>query len=598
MKTCFNIRSLGGIARSLAVWALCIAVVACEREHTFDEGALSADSVVFSAGVGSHDGLTTRANNAIYDVTAEYYGNCDFFMTVAGQSESGAYNRASSIYEIPSGSAAVIVPKKSTGEKSLKWYSRTREHNFWGWAAHRDLIGHGLQELPSGDYKVEFRGSTLNDMADSKAQNWKPDEDVWRNGELLEPLISAKAGPFIYNDDGMYVPLRFRHLVSKVFLKEFYIIDNATGSTDTNVRGTITFYGMPTEATLYTNPTNAAGEPVEPYVAMPDDWDYDPLQSVTYALTNYSNRSYKWEGYSDSGSSMTARDCWYICPEVDFGSITFKIELYEYSASTGEWIPSTAHGKHGAFFGDFSDVVFERKAGSDYDKPEGGDRKILHAGEYLTLTIHISKKGNPAVWTTVSSWSTGSSSGSSHVEQGIYSLEDLKYMSSLMYSGSDEDKETFYELYGSMRDTTSDDKSQYPQYKDKDGNDTEYKILELYDDIGSFEYVDNYTSSRINKTENLYVADGYMLDGRGHTVNFVCVGSYSKPVGNVRDIYLRGYYHQSSSTIYVEHIVYIDKMGQVWKVDPVTYEMTATQYNMNDYPKNPVTIDFATGRIS
>lgn len=603
MRTILNKRSLGRGSMAVLALVLCLsllAVAGCDRDNIAD--ASQQGDIIFEAAIGSENGLTTRANNSIYDVTAEYYGNCDFHMTVAGRSESGEYNEESSIYEIPSGSSAVIVPKKSSAAKTLRWYSRTKEHNFWGWAVHRDLLDNSAKQLASGDYRIEFKGSTLDETTGADADTWKSDPDeyaetIWKNGEMLEPLIGAKTGPLVYDRDGMYVPLRFSHLVSKIFLNQFYIIDNATGSTDTDVRGHITFYGMPDEAILYTNPVNSAGEHIPPYVEKPENWAYDQLKSVTYAITNKS-RTYKWEGYADSGSSIVARDCWYICPELDFDQITFKIELFEYSS--GHWVPSTAHGKHGAFYGDFTNVEFKREPGTNYDK--GDDTKILHAGEYLVLTINVSEKGNPGVKVELRPWSHADRNASSHVYPGLYSLDEVKYMNTLMASGSDEEKETFYDMYGSGRYTDDDDKSEYPQYKDKDGNDVNLKIIELFDDIGDFSYTNTSGSTHATKASELLIADGYMLDGQGHTVNIDCHSSFTgKRIGNVRDIYLRGYHYTSSSSSgssYSEYIIYIDKMGQVWKVNPVTFEMTQTQYNMNDFNKNPVSINLQTGAIS
>lgn len=599
MRAIFNNLSTGSgwTRRFMPVLCLSLAVaVGCSRDDMPGKEQTQGE-VIFQAAVGGPEGLTTRVNNAVYDVTAEFYGNCDFYMTVAGQKESGENSTASSIYEIPSGSSAVIVPRKASGANTLTWFSRTKKHEFWGWAAHRDLFAGSAEELQSGDVRIAFKGSTLDETTGGKADTWKsaPDQyatTLWKNGEMLEPLVGAKTGPLVYDNDGMYVPLKFRHLVSKILLKDFYIIDNATGTTDKDIKGHITFYGMPDEAVLHTNPKNDSGEPVAPYVEMSENWEYDPLKSVTYAITN-STRTYKWEGYSDSGSSEIAKDCWYVCPEIDFGRITFKIDLYEYSS--GRWIPSTVHGKHGSFYGDFTNVTFERNPGTGYDENKGGDEKILHAGEYLVLTVNLSVKGNPGVKVELRPWQSASRNGSSHVYPGLYSLDEVKYMTSLMASGSDEDKQTFYDLYGSGRDTGTDDKDKYPRYKDINGNEVDLKILELYDDIGGFSYTTVYAASRTDKAENLRVADGYILDGQGHTVNFYCMNNSSISIGNVRNIYLRAFHYDN--TTYSERIVYIDNMGQVWKVDTVTFEMTKTVYNLNDFTKNPVSINLNTGAI-
>ena len=599
---------------------LCLSVLAgCSLD---DDGAVRQPyALVFDACVGSTGSLATRARNDsdVTNITNQFYGENDFYITVAS-TEQGETTLQSGIYEIPSASSGTLLPK--AGQTALTWQSRTAGHEFWAWSVRRDmeLVP---DESATDAYKIEFKGSTLNETVlttstSSVSNPWKsePDEnapELWRNGEVLEKLISAKTGtgtdPLIYNNNGMYVTLQFRHLVSKIFLKNLIVVDNVAGSSSSTLRGHITFYGMPDEATLYVAPTDAEGNRIAPYVAMPENWDYNPTRSVTYALTNNSV-SYTWEGYYDSNGNLVTsskpdessnatnmRDCWYVCPELDLSKLAFKIELYDYNATDQTWVLSQSHSKHGAVYGDFQNVKFSRTTtGKDYDDPNNTtdqkwDESILHAGEYLMLSMSISEKGNPtAQGTIVSGWFTGSRTGSSHVHQGLYSVGDVTQMSTIM-SGSDETaKQQYYEMMGSGRDTSSDDKNQYPEYKDKDGNEVDLKIFELFDDIGTNSY-DSGTSS--NKVSSLNPGDGYILDGRGHTVNFT--GSSGEvTIGNVRDVYLRWYYSYSSTTS--EYIVYVDKTGNVWLVDPVTFEHTPTEYNVNDIPGKK-SIDLKTGEI-
>lgn len=642
MRTIINKKSscgiFAGILRSALGLFLLVFAAGCSKDDKIGGDFVPADpeEVYFGAFVGGGDNAT-RANTSIYNVTTEFYGNCDFYMTVKEESASGEVKIKSSVYEIPSGSEAVISPKTTVvdgethREETLNWFSREKAHTFWGWAAHRDFYTTGTNSLlDDGNVEIEFKGSTLDETTDNTANYWKstPDETtVWKNGEVLEQLIGAQKGPLVYNDNGMYVPLQFRHLVSKIFLSYLYLVDNSSGTTDSNVKGLITFYGMPKKATLYTNPTkkNDEGEDVaiSPYVAMDENWDYKQTEGVTYAITN--NRSgssssndyrkqYKWEG--NSYTSVYARDCWYICPEVDFDRISYKIEVYEYS--NGSWVPSSKYGKHGAYYGDFKNVTFSRTTnGSNYDDPNGGDTKILHAGEYMTLTIYMTSKGNPSVKGSISDWSNASRTGSSHVHQGIYGIEELKDMSTTMGSTSNTEeqkrkRDEFYEMLGSGRTTEDDDKSEYPQYKDKNGDDTELKIFELYDDIGEdsyYSYSSSSTTVQNQRMGSISPGDGYILDGKGHTINCYSNNSmwagYNNPLvsigpGTVRDVYLRYYYYNNYNTPYGyhEYIVYIDKMGNIWLVDPVTFEMTPTENNINESGKSPMNINLKTGAIS
>ena len=622
MKTIFNKIALCGTTGLLVSGAwLCVCLsglAGCSKEY----GSSTRQSyyLVFDACVGDTGSLATRArdNSSVTNITNQFYGENDFYISVES-TDNGVKTLQSSIYEIPSATSGTLLPKE--GQQSLMWNSRTAGHEFWAWSARRDMELVPRDDSHEGEYKIEFKGSTLNETVLTSSTNavsapWKtePDEnaaDIWRNGEVLEKLISAKTGsgtePLIYNNNGMYVTLQFRHLVSKIFLKSLTVVDNMTGTSTSTFRGLITFYGMPDEATLYTSPTDSEGNRIAPYVSMPEEWSYNQARSVTYAITNNAI-AYTWEGYYDSDgnlvtsskpdtSSSTMRDCWYVCPELDLSQLSFKIELYEYNATDKVWVLSQTHSKHGAFYGDFRNVKFSRTTtGKDYDDPENTtdnkrDETILHAGEYLILTVSISEKGNPtAHGTIVSSWMTGNRTGNSHVHQGLYSTGDVTQMSSIM-SGSDEaSKEQYYEMMGSGRDTGSDDKDEYPQYKDKDGNDVDLKIFELFDDIGSDAYDSGSSSSKVS---SLNPGDGYMLDGRGHTVNFT--GSTGVvTIGNVRDVYLRWYYYYSSNCY--ECIVYVDKAGNVWLVDPVTFEQTQTDYNVNDIPGKK-TIDLRTGEL-
>lgn len=549
-----------------------------------------------------------------------------------------------------------VVHQKFSSEfrKTLNWHSRENKHYFYGWVARRSFFeytkeyalanmkgtGEGgalteeekqaindktfpIEQLADGNIKINFVDNNLfeatsggawrasysstYDMGTSGVGTTGTDFETqlpyhWKNGEVLERLVGTCNGPLTYNANGIYVPLQFRHLVSKIMLSSFLLTDNSTGTPRADLKGYITFYGLPKEVILYTNPVDAEGHPKAPYVDVEGgmgNWDYDQTQGVRYAITN-SARAYSWEyssspwwryyfsgGYSSdsptSSSYTQYRDAWYICPEVDFDKITFKIELYEYS--DGKWIPSTTHGKHGAYYGDFKNVTFSRNgSGYDDDKLADGTRpdlKTLHAGEYMELTIRMTEKGNPVVKSEISDWPDAvARTGSSHIHPGIYDLSELKNMSDIMKSKNEQGESQFYDFYGDGTTDKDDPKEDYWPY------DPPKKVIELYDDIGSAE---SGTSSNTKMNEGIYVDDDYILDGNGHTIN--CTSS-SMSIGNVRDVYLR--YYSSPN----EYIIYIDKEGYVWTVDPATYERTKTGNNVNEMGKNPMTVNLSSGKLS
>lgn len=548
---------------TLLVLQLC----GCREEAGLVDSA-SYDGINFGAFITGPEVLESRANNNIFNITREFY-NCKYHVVVEGKDYGDVTQTNSSQYVIPSGYEAIILPDE--GQEALNWFSRTGQHDFWAWT-----MPHDPNYTPGEDLREEepliFEDTDLNDCSGTTGSTGSWKEGVWKNGKDLEQLIGAYAGTYVYNDQGMYVPLRFRHLVSKIIISKFYVVDNVTGTTADNLKGTITFYGMPRETRLLTCPRDAEGNPAPPRVELPENWDYDPSKGVKYAICN-SGLSLRWEGYDPYYYASTMpRDCWYIPPELDFSQLSFKIEIFEFV--NGKWELSQTHGKHGAYYGDFRNVTFSRSTnGSGYDDTQnpGSDTKILHAGEYLTLTINLYEKGNPVLHGNILDWTSSAADreGTAHMQNGIYSVDEMRDISAVM-NGTDHDlKEEYYHLYGSGKTTAQDPEGEYPDYEELYGR--ELKIFELFDDIGSDAY--STSSSTGNKAQALYMNDDYILDGRGHTINVSSQYVYS---ANIRDVYLRYYNYNSTSKTYTEYVVYIDKMGNVWRVDPETYEMTET----------------------
>lgn len=550
------------------------------------------DGIIFAAYIENQDTPSTRANSDTYDISTKYF-DTDFYLHMEGTDKQGVLQSSASVYEVPSGYQGSLVPEN--GQPTLNWFSRDTPHYFWGWTLpwekpYDPETGEGYNPATATTetlIPIYFPGSNLDETANSNASAWKKADqnggvEFWRNGKAYEQFIAGIAGPYQYNIAGSYLPMFYRHMVSKIMLNYFYVVDNVTGSSSSNLHGTITFFGLPDVAYFHPCPRKADGTPVQPFVSLPEGWSYPPTESVTYALTNY-GQPYLWEGHENTGSYYYLRDAWYIPPEIDFSKISFKIEIYEYNSTTQTWELSVKRGQRGAYYGDFRNVKFNRAtAGDGYNDTEnpGSDVNILHAGEYLTLTLNLYEKGNPTVQGTIYGWSSGTREAEAHVHQGIYSLEEMKEFSSIMGGSDEEAKRQYYEMNGSARTTEDDPPGEYPEY------DKEKKIFDIFDDIG---IEGSSTSSSSKAGSYIYVDDDYILDGHGHTINVTSTTMY---IGQMRDVYLRYYY---SST---EYIIYIDKMGNVWKVDPVTYEETQTPYNVNDPTYNPMKLNMSSGAIS
>lgn len=552
-------------------------------------GNINSYGLSFFGTVEDGEELSTRAVSAT-DISSSYF-NCDFYIKIAGRNGLDEEKENWSVLNIPSGASGTLVVTDDSYPK-LNWFSRDKNHNYWSWTMPW-TSEYDPRDLSVPDkVMVPFPGSSMSELSYSTIGstvyiNWKT--GVWKDGEVMEKFVGASAGPLDYLSNGQFVNLKFRHLVSKIFISNFVVVDNVAGTSNSNLRGEITFYGLPNEVPLYTSPVDVDGTIGRPYIPKPEEygWDYDQSRGVTYVIINKSY-TYQWQG-----GNISARDCFYIPPEIDLSKLSFKIQIYEYVSNN--WVESTSHGIHGAYYGDFSRVSFSRTTnGNNYDNYpyDGDDLTRLHAGEYLILNINLYENGEPSIRGTITNWrSWQDRDASQHVEDGIYSIEDMKEFNDLMSSTNvNEEKvqkrEDYFQNHGGH--TTDEDLAGlYPEYP------SQKKVIKLYDDIG---ISDAHYSTSDNKMSSLYVADDFILDGQGHTVN---MNSSSVSIGQVRDIYLRYYYRTSSSPyVYTEYIVYIDKMGEVFLVDPVTFEETPAGYNVNNMTKNPFSIDLSNGRLS
>lgn len=548
------------------------------------------DGIRFRAYLQTADMIKTRADDdEKYMIGSDLYP-CKFYVQAKGKDFDEVMQSRAGTFQIPSGfegALAAVIDPNDPDDKVLNWFSRVEPHEFWGWTLPDNpdfRPGKGGYTDYENGIKIKFKDTDLSGTTNLKnstsAVTLEWDEESWANGRCLEQMIGAYNAPFTYETDGIYVPLHFRHLISKIFLGNLTVVNNYGGKSDSKIRGVITFYGLPTEATLY---PCGNGDRLWPYVDI-GDWKYDKRTELKYAITNNST-TYYWEGHS-----VKAVDCWYIPPEIDFSKLEYKIEIQQWNATLEVWEPNPNYGIHGAYYGDFSNVKFERTGDSRYDSPDGGDGTILHAGEYLNLSVTLYQKGNPGVGGYVTSMAPPNERDAySHDHPGIYSVEQMRELAAVMGGGDQDAIDEYYKMNGSGYTTAEDPEGEYPDYEDIYGQ--ELNIISLFDDIGTD--ASGYNSSQ-KVGPNFNIADGYILDGQGHTVNVntPSSSSYTITLGPMRDIYLRYYYNNR------EYIVYIDKMGQVWKVNPSTYEETPTSYNVKNAKSNPFTLRLSDGMIS
>lgn len=515
------------------------------------------DSEIGFMGYVEEEGeIISRANTTVTDVTYTAFPDVDFYIYVEGKNKEGVDQKSNiGSYWVQSSTQGMLWPKNQSSK--LRWFSRENDHHFWSWT------------IPWEDrqtYTATTEPVTLNFRNTFIKDSENPDE-YWDNGSCLEKFVGALNGPYSYNADGIYIPLQYRHLVSKIQLMSFSIVDNSTGSSYANLKGNFTLLGMPENVTFFPRPVDGDdGSKSAPFVALPENYEYDTEKGVSFAVQNLR---------AGSSSSSQPYDYFYICPELDFSKLAFKIEIWQRVADSSSpsgytWIPNTSHGTRGAFYGDFKNVTFTRSTtGSNYDNPEGGDTKILHAGEYMQLVVSINSQGVPTVKVSVSNWSsTQEHQAYQHITPGLYSdgeLHDLSDLYDPSKSHSEEERDEYFQMHGNgYTSSDPDDPNYYPGVPEGKG------IYHLYGDVALYD-----------SKYALYLGSDYMLDGMGYMIDFYKKnGGYTYKIPkNIRNVYLRCEYWYDSTQ---EYIVYIDNDGLVWFVNPQTWERTPTGNSLAD----------------
>ena len=430
---------------------------------------------------------------------------------------------------------------------------------------------------------------------------------TWRNGEALERLVGAKTDrSYVFNQDGRYVPLTYKHLVSKIILGDFWLYDN-TGATQKDLKALITFYGMPKRAMFYPYPKARDGEVPAPYVTIDHSDPYgtltqDPTQStpeddatgrelqydrnefLSFYIMNEGNHEDNSGGLILEDDYYRGHDAFYICPEVDFSELEYKVEFYEAIVEgTGEnarvvgYRLHQRYGARGGYFGDFKNVEFRREIGKDdngnpiYDIDPTDDH-VLHAGEVMILNMKVYEKSGPGVGVWIRNWSAENlKSATYHKHPGIYSDADASAVRSAYWYTSpnttyDGRKERSGELYGETE-------------LDKEGK--ERTVIRMYSDI-TFACYDSSVGAKNHYHFRLYPEENkdVILDGMGYTISFVeQYAAHTEPheyfyIGNVRDVYVTN----------GETTIYFDDEGRICRLNEETgkYEPTNEVWKPNE----------------
>lgn len=430
----------------------------------------------------------------------------DFYIQLNTQDENGTPIQQVGVYTVPSAYEGRLDPK--TPDQQLEWQNLNQQHTFYSWTVpwmqtSPDYPGGAADPIP-----VNFYNSS---------EQYGYDE--YNNNAILEGLIGAKSASNSYEQHGKYVELTFHHLVSRIIIESIVLI-KTDGSVQEQLQADMTFVGLPIQATLYPHPANDLNREYKipagsgprvggPYIESPDT-------GVTYYIANQAG----------------IEDIFYICPEVDFSTIDFKIKL-----KSEDYLGYTT------YYGTFNEVEFERNSGWGYDQgdDETGlkvDQKILHAGEEMRLNIVLIPGVGPGLKVIIRDWSTDKPYQSEyHSYAGIYSDAEIQQFVDMMFDFTLEDYndppealDMYFDIYG----------------YEKDGK----KYLPLYENVTLPRHGNS------NPSNIFPVPDGYIIDGMGHTVTMSTNGPNNAGhqgeryfnVGPVRDIYLT----DGTYTIYID----------------------------------------------
>ena len=446
-------------------------------------------TVNFSFNIKDNVDVKTRFDSA-YITTDPYNGNFYIYMEVEG------YNKPHfGTYIVPSGYEGRLG-SKDTGD-ALMWQDLTSSHTFYSWTIPWE------EDYYNG--KINIDEVTVNFHNSSERSGYNQHQ----NNKILEKFIGAKSGPYSYANNGKYVDLTFFHLVSKIHINSFSLIES-DGSIQKDLQADVTFINMPTTATLNIIPDNGWRPRVTPGEA-------DPNNGITYFIDN----------------QATDTDEFYICPEVDFRTIEFQVK-----------INTLEYANYKTYYGTFADVKFERIPGENHDSGEGTDDYILHAGEVMHLNIVLIPGVGPGISVIIEKWSDENPKESKYYSyNGVYSEAEMQQIIDAFLNQKKVDGKVTTEGLKELFDT-------YGQ--EIDG----VKYFFLYEDI-LFAGRDYPAGFPIWKE--------YILNGLGHTLE-INMNAYSHVfgsdhpyfnIGPARDIYVTGTYNNKSYTIYIDEDGYV-----------------------------------------
>lgn len=375
-------------------------------------------SLTFLGELNDLQGIATRGPLS-YNLSRDSFDTKFYIERIILDNESKIREKKCGTYLIPEDHKGVFAAYQNVD--SLNWSSND-SHIFYGWTMPWivDYINH------SDSFVIK---SSQNYLKDTTLISFRDNHPMYeqvtdnKNCKILETFIGAKTGPVNYVDNGEYVVMQFQHLVSKILIGtlRFSTMDDKGNITNHNVKGKMTFEGIPSEGLFIRQ-----GPDRPMVIAKPD-----AQQQVTYEV--------------GAGAVL------YICPDRDFSNVKFRITAESGVTDQGE------------FLGDFKSVTFQRPDNDEWDN--GKDAHTLYAGEMMTMNINLRQGTGVLFSTSITSWTDDPArEATAHPKEGIYDVTEMQHITSNFGNANytREDEERICEMYG---DTTT---HEYKLYTDLD----------------------------------------------------------------------------------------------------------------------------------
>lgn len=466
----------------------------------------------------------TRAPNMM-GVSRDTFETKFYFARLAGE-------KACATYKVPVEHPGLF--RHYGNLDSLVWYSHDLPHVFVGWTMPW-ILDYPIDDI---EYKVNYDpyienfedGTTISFDANDPMYAQLQEHDVDNtNCKILETFVGTRSEEITFNENGDYVILYFRHLVSKIYINSvsFSMMDPDGKIITRTVQGKMTFKNMPSEGIFY---REREGFPIV-------EANPEALNEVTYDLS--------------------AGAVFYVCPGIDFSQVEFAITPVN---------GSSEYMGYGDFLGDFKSILFNRVETDWWDKEHESDpnwETTLYAGETMTLNLNLRQGKGTFVSVSINGWNNQTATeGSAYQYNGIYDSSQIR--------------EAYY-MWGNDGYTDEMEENLFSKYGDTyyDENGDEIKEYRIYNDC--------------TWTQAIRLGKKYSVNGMGHTITFT--GTYSNNqvrISRIKDIYLTD---GAGNTVYIDENYNVYKIEENGNMK-FTGTMKPLDDNMNSYLINLTTGEF------